>query len=395
MSRPTPTPASSSRQRQDRHHHTHHHTSAPKAGVKLPTKSTTTLATIDTTRSSPAIGPLRPRVHIRYGRRDDGKLNFMYAPIVQTLVIGFNASGSIVTVESVAASTAAAGAFSTAMANLNARDTFIWVGPKQHYYPPWTRMRANGVFTVYYQTEPLTAGSGCMLPPLRRQATPRPGSKSLMHELWDYSVFNLRQCQPHAASLSMRLRHVPPGFIGRAAAHSSRVGHDASGGWQPSISRPLQMPPSSPRAFFLGDVTLEERMACFAPLRQLVTPVNSIWDERALAALVNNRTPAVFLNLHKRCTQDERTQPLESVRLSHLLSTGGLVVSQRSHLADEAPYSSLVTFAPRAALMAEIASLLRHPNLAELARRRSELFRQRFHPEMIVARAIARPFSLS
>ena len=124
-----------------------------------------------------------------------------------------------------------------------------------------------------------------------------------------------------------------------------------------SSSSPIPLPP---RAYFLGDVELEQRKACFAPLRHLVTPVNDVWDERALSELMSRGGdgPVVFLNLHKRCEKPEVTQPLESVRLSQLLSFGGLLVSQRSNPTDEAAYEGLVTFAPRASLQQEVSALL-------------------------------------
>ena len=124
------------------------------------------------------------------------------------------------------------------------------------------------------------------------------------------------------------------------------------------------------------------------PLSEIIpsclTPVNDVWDERALSELMSRGGdgPVVFLNLDKRCEKPEVTQPLESVRLSQLLSFGGLLVSQRSNPTDEAAYEGLVTFAPRASLQQEVTALLRRGNLSEIARERAALFQQRFLPEV-------------
>lgn len=330
--------------------------------------------------------PLRPHVHIRYGYRTDGKLRFMYAPLIQTLARGLNASGAAVTVESITDEKARNQRFVASMTKLGVGDTFIWVGPKQHYQPPWQQMRANGVVTVYYQTEPLGTIPGCFLPPNRKPFIPPPGERAIVDEVWDYSRWNLQQCLPHAAKAGITLRHVPPGFIGDGPMPLGLPRAMSS-------SSPIPLPP---RAYFLGDVELEQRKACFAPLRHLVTPVNDVWDERALSELMSRGGdgPVVFLNLHKRCEKPEVTQPLESVRLSQLLSFGGLLVSQRSNPTDEAAYEGLVTFAPRASLQKEVTALLRRGNLSEIARERAALFQQRFLPEKIIARALARPLMM-
>ena len=123
---------------------------------------------------------------------------------------------------------------------------------------------------------------------------------------------------------------------------------------------------------------------------------NDVFGGAALAALVRARAargaPLVVLSLHKHCARDGRSQPFESFRAAQLLSVGALVISQASHPADEEAYRGLVTFVPLEHLAAEIAAALARPDSAEHAARRAALFRERFQPHAILARA-AGPYS--
>ena len=123
---------------------------------------------------------------------------------------------------------------------------------------------------------------------------------------------------------------------------------------------------------------------------------NDVFGGAALAALVRARAargaPLVVLSLHKHCARDGRSQPFESFRAAQLLSVGALVISQASHPADEEAYRGLVTFVPLEHLAAEIAAALARPDSAEHAARRAALFRERFQPQAILARA-AGPYS--
>lgn len=328
----------------------------------------------------------RPRVHIYHGKRIDGRLGYMYAPIVRTLVRGFNSttahedggggSGAVVVhVGEVDASAEPTSAFQREMLRLGERDTFVWVGMKQHGTPPWAQLRARGVFTIYYQTEPLPRSGVCILPPSRRAAPPDPADAKLVDEVWDYSQWNVAQCE--GAAHAPRIRHVPPG----AFAEPYTITPAPSGS---SAGRGVA------RALFLGDPTLEERPKCFAPLSRLVTTVNDVWTDEALRRqfLISASAPPIFVNLHKRCLHDEAAQPLEAVRISQLLSAGGLVLSQRAAARDEVLFSGIVNFSTLADMPSALSALLARSDLRELARRRNVEFRTRFRPERLVGIAL-------
>ena len=329
---------------------------------------------------SPAPGSKPSRVHIFHGTRADGKLRFMYAPIVQTLAVGFNVSGTAVRLGEVDVSERGAASFQRVMKSLGPGDTFIWVGMKQHSSPPWQQLRARGVRTIYYQTEPLAKGAGCILPPGRRPGAPPRPEQRLVDEVWEYSRWNIAQCQPRP--FAPRLRHVPPGAYLDAHHVDGRdaSGRGSGGGRGGGVAE----------AVFLGDPTLEERAKCFLPLRALVTPVNDAWSHEAIERVVGPalgaaNAPRIVVNLHKRCMQDERSQPMEAVRVAQVLSLGALLVSQHAAPEDEELYHGLVDFCSLAELPQTIAALLRRTDLPALAAQRAAEFRRRFQPRQLVA----------
>ena len=63
--------------------------------------------------------------------------------------------------------------------------TFVWVGIHGLERVPWGELRARGVRTVYYQTEPI---GRC------------PFTNSTVDELWDFAWFNLEKCQRNPSS---------------------------------------------------------------------------------------------------------------------------------------------------------------------------------------------------
>ena len=263
-------------------------------------------------------------------------------------------------------------------------------------------------------------------------------------ELWDYSRANLQQCgrlppaQPSKGgrlggqagwgrteyvhlhrgvrvlklSRAPVLRHVPPGFLASTAALLEKAGSRSSHAATNTSGSCL----GAPCSLFLGDASLGERPACFRTLSgplELEAGVpgnvamrNDVFTPAALMALVNEwrhgRTmgsvngdgrPLVVLNLHKHCQDHSGSiQPFETMRASQLLSVGALLVSQASHREDQTPYDGLVTFAPLPELRQALDDALASPGSAIDATRRAALFRERFQPAEILARA-AGPFT--
>ena len=165
----------------------------------------------------------------------------------------------------------------------------------------------------------------------------------MVDEILDYSRGNIEHCRQHPDAPP--LRYLPPGYARTAWAvptSDTRLDAGSNAGIRLDGSSDATHPGDrSPRALFLGDPTLEERARCFERLRSLVRPVNHIWNMSAFRALCAHGV-TLFVNLHKRCAQDERAQAFESVRAAQVLGAGGLMISQRSHPDDELAYAGLV-----------------------------------------------------
>ena len=109
------------------------------------------------------------------------------------------------------------------------------------------------------------------------------------------------------------------------------------------------------------------------------------FDEEHLGAALQRS--GAFLNLHKKC--DSPAQPLESFRVSRLLSSSALVVSERACAADEREFEGLADFAA-AARLAEAYLGLANKSRAEreaIAGERAARFATRFAPEALLRRA--------
>ena len=94
-----------------------------------------------------------------------------------------------------------------------------------------------------------------------------------------------------------------------------------------------------------------------------------------------------FLNLHKKCNAP--AQALESFRVSRLLSSSALVVSERACAADEREFEGLADFAA-AAHLADVYLGIANKSRAEreaIAGERAARFATRFAPEALLRRA--------
>ena len=192
--------------------------------------------------------------------------------------------------------------------------------------------------------------------------------------MWDYSQWNVAQCE--GAAHAPRIRHVPPG----AFAEPYTITPAPSGS---SAGRGVA------RALFLGDLTLEERPKCFAPLSRLVTTVNDVWTDEALRRqfLISASAPPIFVNLHKRCLPDEAAQLLEAVRISQSSAPEGSCSLSVLPPVTRSSSQASSTSRPSRTCRAHSA-LLARSDLRELARRRNVEFRTRFRPERLVGIAL-------
>jgi hypothetical protein len=254
----------------------------------------------------------------------------------------------------------------------NRGDMFIWLGEAGRNTVPWRNLRRRGVFSIYFQTE--AWDNSCAL--YARD----------VDEMWDYSFHNIEECRNSNSTFSTKQNNTPPTlrWVPVAALHAKhQAGH----------------PQQSPPLFFLGTVARAKSFARYWCIRHLLESLghgrlkirDNVWTEDEYAHLI--QTHDIFLNIHKSC--GDARSPLESFRLGKILNAGGIIISERAHPEDEKAYDGLVTFAnvTGRANVTGIATAYWHvANLtsaerATLASERQRMFRDRFAPRRIFARA--------
>ena len=259
-------------------------------------------------------------------------LTFMYRPVMDTLVAGFAhlpaaVSAAIGTLNVVSGSGVAAKSpeynqMTRLVRDLGPRDLFLFIGPIGSESVPWDAMRARGVRTVYYQTEPV---NGCAL------------SKARPDEVWDFSWHNLDACKPYPKpwlTQPFQMRYVPMGYIKPPAEARVR-------GYVP--------PDDAPELFFFGYPFYKSgRKRCYERLqRALGARLNATWMLWSPVAFERwwraSGRWAVHLNLHKSC---ESARNPVVFRTSILLSRGATIISERANHKDEREYAGLVHFGP-------------------------------------------------
>lgn len=151
--------------------------------------------------------PAVPRVMIWHAERnEDGRLSFMYWPVLATLVAGFRA-----TRVQLAFGAGESSEYTRNLKKLERGDALVWIGKAGLTTVPWRRLGRIGVRRIYYQTEP-TPRHDCShlegwLPYFGSGLSPR----DVWDEIWDFSRHNLESCNETRAP-SWKMRYVPPGF---------------------------------------------------------------------------------------------------------------------------------------------------------------------------------------
>ena len=218
--------------------------------------------------------------------------------------------------------------------------TFVWVGVFLLGRVPWLELRKRGVRTVYYQTE---YQLDCAL------------TNHSVDEIWDYSLLNIHNCRGH--------RNAP---IQRYVPISVQT-------WVPTI-RP---DPSLGRLDFFGRV-IYGRKGCYAHVdgSWVVKSEYSVWSDTSFNKFARS-SAGIFINIHKNCA---RLSPVEP-RIPLLLSTGAVVVSVASNLADEREYGGAFM------IVSNISNISRIDVRAHMQTRNLSKFRESFDAREILRRA--------
>lgn len=281
------------------------------------------------------------------------KVEYMYKPAMSTLRRGLeayaNATRWKIEYRYIADNVAGE------LANLNLRrgDVYIWIGVEGNGMVPWAMLRGRGVYSIYYQTEPVFT---CAY------------SKKDVDELWDYSWRNIDACDKRADKPGQRL--IPPGF-------------------QEGVGRSIQSPGLPKLNFFGGPqyrgACYDRAIAIFKASNIQLVKEYGIWSDEAFARYIKSH--GVFFNLHKNCEGD--SAPVEAFRMACLLSAGAIVLSVHSFAKDEAQFKDLIDFAPMEAMVAQynrIASMSQVQR-QEISDRRAASFQEKFQPAAMFQRA--------
>ena len=310
------------------------------------------------------------------GERPDGKLDWMYKPIVKTLSAGLNASLRTAS-ESFGTFDPAApywtiresvldqkpktvsspkgsidcGEVARATATLTECDTFIFVGiqcrPDGDFMSALT---TRGVHTIYYATEP----EECSY------------TSGQVTEEWHYSLANAHTCRLRADSPTTQ-RFVPPGYDSSLDILILGEGADA-GPCQASAVNMLMSYSHSPEQ--VGPI---EQSLAASGLEMSMH--DNVWSEADMRDLLLSQ--CMYGNVHK----DPAQPVLEAVRLATLLSSGCVVISVPAFPGDEEAYAGLVDFA-EAQDFGTIASK-RAPTAAASREERRNNFKSRFAPDKL------------
>lgn len=292
------------------------------------------------------------RVMLWQGEKNTvGRLGFMYWPVMGTLLEGFRHAPQVEVKVGVGFSLA----YHSTLASLRRGDALVWVGVNGKNSQPWRELRARGVRTVMYNTEPVDSPLACA----RRQT---------VDEQWDFSRYNLARCDRNTivGRPPRWQRYVPPGFLRSAAP--ARDGASRS-------------------MLLLGAVEEAGRAACFGELKAALGDrlerTYSVWNDTALDGLMARYE--VFLNLHKSC----RTTGPVTFRNALLLNAAKLIVSEHAHAADEEEYRGMIDFVPAASIPRHYEALVAGGDVARRRKRAAAhaKFRRRFAPRRLFERA--------
>ena len=208
-----------------------------------------------------------------------------------------------------------------------------------------------GVYTIYYQTEPRHT-VGCRL------------HNDSVHELWDYSWANIDACSGNPNCPIQR--YLPPGLL------DTGVKANTPGSERPFIG------------FFgrLGERKCET-LTNFLRVKH-IHEIFNIWTWKAFRSLKFNS--AIWLNLHRSCNS---SAPFEALRMSTLLSSNGLVISQKSYHKDESEFQGLVDFVNQSQLWKAYHQLilLGSRRRLQLAKSRGALYAKKFNPAALFAQS--------
>ena len=235
---------------------------------------------------------------------------------------------------------------------------FIWLGwgRKGRYgrnrQVPWKVLGGRGIYRVYYQSEPVTT---------------LVYTKEDVDEIWDFSWHNIDKVS--TAKDAPILRYVPIAFLAHA----------------PTIKRFGDVP----KLVFFGN---SKWRPCWSEVKAMIgddlISRYDVWNDESYGDFLRADYIGIFLNLHKDCSNETVANPV-TWRNPKILSSGGLVISERCYGKDEVEFKGLMDFVERAdiPIMFEQYVRMSPSERLRLGLSRREAFARRFDATRIFDRA--------
>ena len=217
---------------------------------------------------------------------------------------------------------------------------------------PWKGLGARGIYRVYYQSEPVTS---------------LVYTKDEVDEVWDFSWHNIDKVS--TMTDAPLLRYVPIAFLREA----------------PTIRRFGDVP----KLVFFGNAKWRP---CWSEIQNImgadVMSRYDVWNDQDYEDFLRNDYIGIFLNLHKDCGNGTVANPV-TWRNPKLLSSGGIIISERCYGKDEMEFRGLMDFVERADIphMFEQYVRMAPSERLRLGLSRREAFAERFDPVKIFERA--------
>ncbi|CAE7209475.1 unnamed protein product, partial [Symbiodinium pilosum] len=162
-------------------------------------------------------------------------------------------------------------------------------------------------------------------------------------EIWEYTRAN--------SPFARVVRYIPAGFL---PVESTVEGNDAMVAENVEHWKNLSAKDMKLNLQFVGSLS-SARILCWEHLKTVKlfhTLMNvNVWGRDHYRAL-GRQKDTVFLNMHRHCNNGSMyppgvTPPLETVRLSLMLSVGAVVISEQTNDADAAVFDGVVLFEPQ------------------------------------------------
>jgi len=313
------------------------------------------------------IAPVDPKkgkryVYVYQGDWPNQALLFMYKMLVQTVVDGFEGLGVtpvFMHVDYTIPNTTTAG------------DFVVWVGSDIKRSDLMIQFRQRGCYTILYQTELVNKPNYCTEPTW---------SKAIYNEIWDYGWGNVELLRRCPGTLPPA-RYVPAGYLKN---------------WP-------KLPPykegNVEKIVFFGSLDYN-RMQCWsrmlkaANLQPKLTSVYNIWKLEQFVDYIEKKEEGVnriWVNIHKWCKYPHHGNNSDALepRMSVLLSTKGLLISDRSFWKDEFSYRDILDFAEIDDMEKVFARIyqLSIADRQKLLDTRWERYKQRFNPAQLLKNA--------